>query len=114
MGFTQTINCQIDREMNVFAVFPHMHQLGKHMVVETGAELAAMNETYRIDPWVFGDQPFDEVEFTLPAGTHVRTTCTWDNDTNMDVTFGESTFNEMCFSVLFYYPFSDLVFCIDP
>ena len=112
--YTQTIECPVDREMNVFAVFPHMHKIGRRMTVEAGATSDSMEMMYMIDPWAFGDQPFDLVDFRVTSGTRVKTSCTWLNDTGAEVTFGESTFNEMCFSMLFYYPFSDLVLCIDP
>ena len=114
MGFQQHIECAIDRDMNVFAVFPHMHQLGKKLEVESGTATGPMEMLYAKDPWVFGDQPMDPVDTFLTNGTRVRTTCTWDNGNDHDVGFGESTMNEMCFSLLFYYPFEGLTACLDP
>jgi hypothetical protein len=37
-------------------------------------------------------------------GDKLITTCTYDNDTDKTVTFGENTGNEMCFNFALYYP----------
>lgn len=105
--FEQVISCASDKEMNVFAVFPHMHKLGKRVTFD----LAEQN-VYTLDPWVFGDQPMDPVDLTIQPGDALRATCTWDNPSPDPVGFGESSDDEMCFFVLFYYPFEGLDGCV--
>ena len=41
---------------------------------------------------------------TTGPGDVLTTHCTYDNQTGHNVTFGESSDDEMCFSDLFYYP----------
>ena len=43
-------------------------------------------------------------ELILNTGDTVTTTCIYDNPTSRNVTFGESTTNEMCFNFALYYP----------
>jgi hypothetical protein len=107
-----SIPCQADRTMNVFAVFPHMHKLGLRIGFETGTDEGAAQQVYMKDPWAFGEQPMDPLELTIQSGDFMRSTCWWNNDTGMDVTFGESSDNEMCFFVVFYYPFTGLAGCV--
>jgi len=40
----------------------------------------------------------------LETGDRVVTTCTYSNDTNKNIRFGESTSDEMCFNFAVYYP----------
>jgi hypothetical protein len=62
---------------------------------------------------VFHDRAFDfneqgvyafDTPLTINTGDTVVTTCTYDNDTNSTVTFGENTGNEMCFNFALFYP----------
>ncbi len=115
-GTTTTIaspNCTLSKQYNVFAVQPHMHQLGTKIVFNHGATEASMAEQYQRDPWVFGVQPIDQVTMTLNSGDFVGATCTYDNTTSDTVVYGESTMNEMCFFVLFYTPFDHLDGCLN-
>ncbi|MFO0624079.1 MAG: hypothetical protein U0325_00565 [Polyangiales bacterium] len=111
-GFQQVIDCMADRELRVFAAFPHMHKLGTRVRFEAGASRDALSTLYRIDPWPFGDQPLDPVDFTIRPGTHLRATCEWNNPHNRPVRFGESSDDEMCIFTMFYYPFESLAGCI--
>jgi Copper type II ascorbate-dependent monooxygenase, C-terminal domain len=89
---------------NVFAVFPHMHQLGTHLhvgVVPTGAT----SETLVYDAsWNFGTQGVYPVATSIDTGDAVNVVCTYDNTTDNTVSFGLSSTDEMCFGVLYYYP----------
>ena len=48
--------------------------------------------------------PRIEPEVILETGDVVTTTCSYTNDTNKNITFGESTTNEMCFNFASYWP----------
>lgn len=110
--FQQVIDCVADRELRVFAAFPHMHKLGTRVRFEAGPTRDALSPLYQIDPWPFGDQPLDPVDFTIRPGTHMRATCEWNNPLNRAIRFGESSDDEMCIFTLFYYPFESLAGCI--
>lgn len=111
IGYAQDTGCAVEQDMTVFAAFPHMHTLGKKLELFQGPSEDTLTRSYAIDPWPFGDQPFDPVDLHIRAGEHVRSRCTWDNPTGHDVSFGESTNDEMCFLVLFAYPMPEISGC---
>lgn len=110
---TQTIACDAEFPMNVFAIFPHMHKLGTKLAFRHGATESVATEKYAKDPWIFGDQPMDPLDLTVATGDFVESTCHWANPDGDPVGFGESSDAEMCFTLLFYYPAaSDLSGCV--
>lgn len=50
---------------------------------------------------------------TIARGDALHTTCTYDNTDGRPVRYGESTFDEMCFVVLFYTPYDGLNGCVN-
>lgn len=112
--YSQTVGCNATFPMNVFAIFPHMHKLGTKLDVRHGVNEDAATQVYAKDPWVFGDQPMDPTELSVNTGDYVESTCHWANPDSDDlVRFGESSDQEMCFTLLFYYPAAqDLAACV--
>ncbi len=105
--------CAAPKALDVFALFPHMHRLGKSISLEYGTAEASATKVYGVDSWSFGDQPMTLQNLKVNKGDFLRATCTYDNTDGTMVTYGESTFNEMCFMVLFYTPFDNLGACIN-
>lgn len=105
--------CNLPKQLNVFAVQPHMHKRGTKITFQHGPSQAAASVVYQRDPWVFGAQPIDPFTRQLNDGDFVSTTCTFDNNDSQPVSYGESTKDEMCYFVLFYTPFDRLGGCID-
>jgi len=93
--------CQVDREVQLVAAFPHMHLLGTKMTFEVGRSEDAMEEVFRRDPYDFDDQSLELLDLTLHPGDITRVRCSYDNPHDMEITFGESTLNEMCYFVGF-------------
>jgi hypothetical protein len=89
---------------NVFAVFPHMHQLGTHIAMTITKQAPTTTQTLIDESWDFGNQGVYAAAGAAAAGDQVTVTCTYDNPTNATVTFGESSADEMCLGVLYYYP----------
>ncbi|MFO0751092.1 MAG: hypothetical protein U1F43_36270 [Myxococcota bacterium] len=110
LGFTQTNECISDRPLNVFAVLPHMHLLGKRLDFFTGPP-DDVKPVYSINPWNFDDQPFVPMSLTIQPGDVLRARCTWDNTTGKDVGFGESTYDEMCMFLVYAWPMSSIATC---
>lgn len=106
-------DCAAPKDMDVFALFPHMHQRGRSITLEHGASQAGATMIHRIDPWDFGDQPMELRTLRVNKGDFLRTTCRFDNPDGKEVRYGESTADEMCFVVLFHTPFNGLGGCID-
>jgi hypothetical protein len=110
----QTImhDCAVTQAQTVFALFPHMHQLGVHLKtsVITGGTPRVLHD----GEYLFEEQYQVAIEpHMLSAGDVIRTECTFQNDTGGPVGFGESSDTEMCFSVFFRYPATDRGFCLN-
>jgi len=105
--------CAAPKALDVFALFPHMHRLGRSIALEYGKTEASAQKIFSVDSWSFGDQPMTPQVIKVAKGDFLRATCTYDNTDGTPVTYGESTFNEMCFMVLFYTPYDTLGACIN-
>lgn len=99
--------CEIDTPGTVLNLWPHMHQLGTHMVVRH-------NETVKLDEaYDFEEQINWPTEFAIAAGDRIEVDCTYVNDTGSTVTWGESSDQEMCFAGFYRYPAAGRGFCGD-
>lgn len=94
-------DCQLSAPAHLLAVFPHMHMLGSAMHFEVGSTQDSLKELFVRDPYDFDNQHMDMVDLELAAGAATRVRCSYDNDTDKTVTFGESSHSEMCFFVGF-------------
>jgi len=99
----QTASCTVRADATVYGIWPHMHQTGVHArATRTGAS----GKTVIYD----GDYDFnhqlwyrvDDVQ--LEAGDRVEVECTYDNDTDRPLRWGDSALEEMCFISLDLYP----------
>jgi len=66
--------------------------------------VAGNNCLIEIPQWQFHWQQmyfFKDDGLTIPKGTDVKYTCTWDNPSDRTVRFGEGTEDEMC--IAFFY-----------
>lgn len=106
------VSCTPDKEMNVFGVLPHMHKLGTKLEVERTPAGGTSSMFYKVDPWEFGDQPLDMFPATITLGDKLDLTCTYTNPSAAPVKYGESSDEEMCFFILFYYPYDHIDGCV--
>ena len=100
---TQTGTCMVNTEQTLFALFPHMHQLGSHFrttLTVDGKATVLHDGDYDFNHQAF--IPFDPI--TLRPGDSITTDCTWTNTTSELIGWGESSTAEMCFSILYRYP----------
>jgi hypothetical protein len=105
-----THECEVTEDQTVFAIFPHMHQLGVHMKTTATIDGQAT---------VVHDAEYDfEEQYQLPIGPYdlgvgdtITTECTYQNPGTSNVGFGESSDTEMCFSIFFRYPATGDSFC---
>lgn len=99
------IPAQLPFDLNIFAIWPHMHQSGTWFKID--ATLAGVPQVLWDAGWSFGDQPLTRLETPLKVapGDSITTTCTYTNaDAVNPITYGESSNQEMCFDFFFYYP----------
>jgi hypothetical protein len=108
----QTGVCTVEFDYQIFSVFPHMHEMGKHMKVV--AKRAAG------EPVVLYDGPFDfthqfayavDPPLALAAGDRIEMACTYDNTTGEELHFGESSKDEMCLVRLARFPAGERSAC---
>jgi hypothetical protein len=102
--FVKTGGCTVQSSFNVFAVWPHQHLLGTHHKTvrkRNGVETVMHDAAY-----AFTEQNYylQTPEVDIAPGDQIQTTCTWHNNTNGNVGWGESSNEEMCFSGLYRYP----------
>jgi hypothetical protein len=113
-GFAVTGNCdpfttgRFAGPVNVLASWPHMHRLGSKF----SSTIRGMGRTdvlVDVQKWDFNDQigyPGPTGKNVINRGDSVTTVCTYDNDQDHEVRFGENTENEMCFNFMTVYPVS--------
>ncbi|MEJ7731907.1 MAG: hypothetical protein WKG00_22190 [Polyangiaceae bacterium] len=107
---TITGTCPIGSPQTIFALFPHMHQLGKHL--KTTLTIDGQAQVLHDEDYQFAHQPVISFEpIQLSPGDSVTTACTYKNTTSSNVGWGESSNSEMCFSILYRYPKSGGDFC---
>lgn len=102
--------CTVKSSYKVFALFPHMHQLGKHL--KTTLTVGGTDQVIHDAPYTFEHQDvltFDPIQ--VNAGDKITTECTWNNTTDTTVSWGESSTTEMCFSILYRFPKGNDEFC---
>jgi hypothetical protein len=101
--------CTLGADANLIALWPHMHQYATHQKVEltrAGAPTVLHDDAYS-----FTEQPFYRMAtpYQLRTGDRVDVTCTYVNNGPGEVTFGDSSNQEMCFSGLYRYPANDAI-----
>lgn len=100
---TVTGTCTVREPQTVFALFPHMHQLGTHF--KTTFTVGGVDQVIHNGGYAFDEQAFLPIGPTvMSAGDKITTECTWNNTTSQTVTWGESSTTEMCFSILYRFP----------
>lgn len=107
-GVEQTVNggCTFDQDGTVFALWPHMHQLGRRVVVrhESGAGTTTLLDS----SFSFEEQlNYPIAPVFVNAGERLDIECVYINDTGSTVTFGDSSTQEMCFVGIYRYPATD-------
>lgn len=110
---TLKADCELKDSVHLFAMLPHMHYLGRRMELEVGPSVDELKSVLVRDPYDFDYQYIEPLELNLDAGTQTRVTCSYENDRDEMVEFGESSFNEMCFAVGFAVGQDGLSACIE-
>lgn len=101
---TSTDSYTIPEDSTLFAVLPHMHQLGTHSRVVAHSSLDG-DRVLHDAPYSFDSQLYYPVESTRMAkGDAIEFECTWMNTTSRTIHFGQSSLDEMCAIGLYRYP----------
>jgi Copper type II ascorbate-dependent monooxygenase, C-terminal domain len=96
-----TGDCKVRENVQLIAGFPHMHMLGTAMRLEVGPSADSLKEVFKREPFSFDAQNIEALDLKLKSGDLTRITCSYNNTTAAEVTYGESTRNEMCYFIGF-------------
>ena len=80
-----------------------MHRIGKRMKTDVKHVDGTM-ETLFDKPFSFGNETHYYQDYELKPGEQLVTSCTFMNDNDFGVPFGESSDTEMCYQFVFAYP----------
>ncbi|HEY4058248.1 MAG TPA: hypothetical protein VGM39_16660 [Kofleriaceae bacterium] len=102
--YSVTGGCNADSDFTLFALWPHMHQIGKHAKFDVTH--AGTKTTYLDEPYSFTEQRYwpESPLIQVHSGDKIEATCTWNNNTGTIEHFGESSLDEMCFIGMYRYP----------
>jgi hypothetical protein len=107
---TQTGTCTVTKPYTLFALFPHMHQLGSHF--KTTIHTGGVDKVIHDGIYNFEHQEVISMQpIQMAVGDTIKTECTWTNTGSATVTYGESSTTEMCYSILYRYPRGNDEFC---
>ena len=90
-----------------FAMTGHEHQLGTNVQVAMSVDYNDPGKmVYDVPGWQWSEPKTEvfETPFTVPDSGGFNFTCSWNNTTDQQVSFGESANAEMCFFWAYYYP----------
>jgi hypothetical protein len=91
--------------VSILSVSPHAHLLARHARLAV-TKPDGTEHVLHDDSFAWAEQPvyLRETPYLLEPGDTVKWMCRYDNDTNRNIPFGESSFNEMCILWAEYYP----------
>ena len=105
-----SMTCNVDKDMDVFAVLPHMHKHGEKIDFFKGKD--ASGDLLYTHDWNFEEQPVSPVTFHMKKGDPAYLQCAHRNQSDVAVPYGESSDQEMCAFILYYTPFDGLDGCV--
>ncbi|MEY4575319.1 MAG: hypothetical protein RL701_22 [Pseudomonadota bacterium] len=103
--FTSTCTNDSGAPIFIYGFNPHMHKLGRHMTANIlrvdGKKEVAYDGAFDFNSQI--TYILDKL-IELKPGDKIESTCTFFNDTDRSVAFGESTNSEMCYNFTMSYP----------
>ena len=99
--------CTLMNDATIFAVSPHMHQLGTHLKAVAkptkGEAITLFDGAYDFNE----QRQYPAEMLKLSAGDTIDVECTYMNTTDQTVMFGNSSLEEMCFIGLYRFPLAE-------
>ena len=106
------MTCTFPTKTHVFAVFGHMHGLGRAFKIVKGKDIATGAVIFD-GAYDYDNQTINDVSVDLAAGDQITTECSYDNDGNTDVAWGQSVAEEMCSVVIYQTPWAKYGGCVN-
>jgi hypothetical protein len=102
--------CAASTDWHIFTLWPHMHQTATHQTWKFTTP-GSPATTLLDDDYLFTEQRNYPIPDTLiHQGDQIETTCTYVNNTGSDISFGDGSDKEMCFTGMYKYPAGGSVF----
>ncbi|MET0341650.1 MAG: hypothetical protein ABW252_11665 [Polyangiales bacterium] len=106
-GHVLTNSCKatLKEPVTLLSLWPHAHKRARHMKL-TVTKPDGRLQTLHDGSFSFEEQASYPVSpaYLVEDGDTFTTTCTYDNDSNRNISFGENTDDEMCFNFAVAYP----------
>jgi hypothetical protein len=101
--YVVTGSCTVPAAWTILQLWPHMHKLGKHQLVQ---RLNANNQLLPVlnTDYSFLDQKSYPMTVPLDVNNQLKIECVYDNPNNYAVVFGDGAMGEMCFAGFYKYP----------
>lgn len=97
--------CDVQREHQVIAAFPHMHEIGYALQSTLYRDGGDDPEDFiTLTGWDFNAQYFYAIPTTIGPGDRIVTECTFRNMTERRVSYGPRTQDEMCYNFVYVTP----------
>jgi hypothetical protein len=90
--------------LHLFTAMPHMHQIGVSMSTTMTHTDGSVVDLGTMPSFNFNRQAWLPIDGVTHEGDVIRTKCGYTNTTGHEVSFGEKTSDEMCYSFTMYYP----------
>ncbi len=108
---TEWSRCVFNRDVEILFLASHTHEKGVQFDIapfdgETVGEVFYTNDDWHDPKIVQYEDPL-----VVPAGEGFEWSCTWDNDTEAEVTYGNTADNEMCNLAVVHTPFDISAAC---
>ena len=99
------------QDVNFYAATGHTHRFGKSAVLKKVDSPDDTDGLSVYEPanysWTEAELTYHDPVFHVPPGGGFRFTCSWENPTSVEITYGESALQEMCFFWTYFYPRKD-------
>lgn len=96
-------SCVFEEDATVFDLWPHMHQLGTHMSIvhhSIAGSTTLLDAPYDVDE----QRHYPVAPLAVRRGDTIGVTCSWKNNSDATVRYGDTSADEMCFAGLYRYP----------
>jgi hypothetical protein len=93
----------VDQSIHIFSFEPRMNRIGKRMTTSVSHADGSLELVFD-KPFMFGSAAHYPAAVEVKPGESLVTSCTFFNDTDHGVPFGESTDTETCYQFIWSYP----------
>ena len=108
-------SCYVEHDIEVVVIGSHFHRLGTRFEVWLLDDAGEASElVYENEDWESPELSFyTDAPISVPAGGGFEYRCSYENDTDRVVEYGDASTDEMCMFAAVYYPDQGFLPCRD-